>query len=396
MESLELSLYGLAILIFAIWCFNWIMHLTSLCYGKWTLHREHTDTTFEDLPGISILKPLVGIDPNLFENLETYFSMKYPSYELLFCIQDEFDASRMIVQSLIDKYPKVDAKMFLGGKSVGINPKINNMATGYEAAKYDLIMISDSGIKMREDALLDMATHMTEKVGLVHQMPYVCTRKGLASSLEKVYFGSQHAKLYIIADFLRINCAVGMSVLMRKSVLEEAGGLRQFGQYLAEDFFMAQAFLDRGWRVKLCSRLALQNSGTYSISHHHRRICRWMKLRNAMIPTTVLLEPLSMCFTLGALASWAGSLLFDVSPLTFLLVHILVWFLLDYTRLKLLEVGSLPFSKFDFVVCWFMNEIGYLILLVQSHLDPVITWRGRKFKLKWGGIVEEIYTKQTV
>jgi hypothetical protein len=43
-----------------------------------------------------------------------------------------------------------------------------------------------------------------------------------------------------------------------------------------------------------------------------------------------------------------------------------------------------------------MNEIGYMLLLIQSHLEPTITWRGRKFKLKWGGVVEEIYTKQTV
>lgn len=396
MESLELTVFGLALVCLTVWCVNWIMHIASLIYGKCYLHKQYTDVIVEDLQGITILKPLVGIDPNLFENLETFFNMKYPAYELVFCIQDEFDASRMIVQSLMDKYPAVDAKMFLGGKNVGINPKINNMVIGYEAAKYDLIMISDSGIKMREDTLIDMAMHMTNKVGLVHQMPYICNRKGFASNLEKVYFGTQHAKIYFLADILQINCATGMSVLMRKSVLEEAGGLREFGQYLAEDFFMAQAFLDRGWRVKCCSQLALQNSGTYSISHHTRRMCRWMKLRNAMVPTTVLFEPLSLCFVVGLMASWGATYIFDVSPLTFMLVHTLFWFLLDYTRLKQLENASVPFPKFDFVVCWFMNEIGYMLLLIQSHLEPTITWRGRKFKLKWGGVVEELYTKQTV
>lgn len=109
----------------------------------------------------------------------------------------------------MEKYPLVDAHLFLGGSVVGVNPKINNMQPGYEAAKYEYIMISDSGIRsklirffcfkkpmvifiifsllVKEDTLLDMVQHMTEKVGLVHQMPFTCDRDGFAATFEKVY-----------------------------------------------------------------------------------------------------------------------------------------------------------------------------------------------------------------
>jgi ceramide glucosyltransferase len=137
-----------------------------------------------------------------------------------------------------------------------VNPKINNMAPAYRAASYPLILVSDSSIKMREDTLTDMVLCMTDNVGLVHQMPCkesgsfilqprvapdICDGAGLSSSLEKVFFGTFHARMYLNSDLFGINCATGMSALMRKELLDNKGGFEAFGCYLAEDFFFAQA-----------------------------------------------------------------------------------------------------------------------------------------------------------
>jgi len=66
------------------------------------------------------------------------------------------------------------------------NPKIFNMLPAYEKAQYPYILISDSGLMMHEHTLYDMAMSMTDNVGLVHQMPFTCDRKGFAASVEKV------------------------------------------------------------------------------------------------------------------------------------------------------------------------------------------------------------------
>lgn len=102
------------------------------------------------LPKVSILKPLMGIDTNLAGNLETFFTMDYPrqSYEILFCVETEEDPVVGLCESLIEKYQgEVDARLFIGGEQVGVNPKINNMEPGYRESKYELVMISDAGIK---------------------------------------------------------------------------------------------------------------------------------------------------------------------------------------------------------------------------------------------------------
>lgn len=87
----------------------------------------------------------------------------------------------------MDTNPYKKALIHIEQSTMGIkNPKICNMLPAYEKAQYPLILISDSGLMMHEHTLYDMALCMTDNVGLVHQMPFTCDRKGFAGSVEKV------------------------------------------------------------------------------------------------------------------------------------------------------------------------------------------------------------------
>lgn len=392
MALLFYTLYGFAIIFFAGWWFVWLLHLMAIFNGKMKLHKKKTLSPPLEvpLPGVSIIKPLTGVDPNLFSNLESFFTMNYPQFEILFCIQDEGDPSIMLVRRLMEKHPLVDARVFVGGCPVGVNPKINNMQPGYEAAKYELILISDSGIRMKEDTLIDMAMTMTDDVALVHQMPFACDRKGFPAILEKVYFGTAHARIYLAADFLHINCATGMSALMRKKLLDEVGGIRAFGHYLAEDFFFAKSFEDRGWKIRISSQPAWQNSGVCEVGLFQTRVARWAKLRFAMLPHLILLEPLSECMLLGALVAWATSFLFQWDAFAVYLLHLLLWFLLDWMLLSVIQNGLLPFNKWEFVVAWTFRECGAFYLFLHALWNPTIRWRTGLYRLRWGGAVEVV------
>lgn len=385
---------ALAMSILVFWIGYWLVHLIAIAYGKWRLHRKCSQNLEEkEYPRVSILKPLAGVDPNLFSNLETFFTMKYPVYELLFCISDENDASVMLVKRLIEMYPSVDASIFIGGERVGVNPKINNLQPGYSNAKYELILISDSGLRMKEDTLEDMVNHLNDDVGLVHQMPFVCDREGFPATLEKIYFGTAHARIYLISDFVRVNCATGMSSLMRKSLIDEAGGLKAFGCYLAEDYFLAKSIKDRGWRIRISHQPAWQNIGNCAIPSFQARITRWAKLRIAMVPFTIVFEPISECMMLGALAAWATCWLFACDPIVVYLLHILCWFLLDWILLSIVQNGPLPFNKFEYVLGWFLREFSAPFLFLNALWEPTIHWRTNAYRLRWGGIAEEVKPK---
>lgn len=390
----EYVIFVLAIIFFIVLCAIWSLHFIALVYGKYKFHRESKHIEKDQLPGISIIKPLMGVDENLLENLETFFVMDYPIYEILFCVQDCTDPVINIVKHLMEKYPNIDAKLFSGGKNVGINPKINNMIQGYEVAQYEFIMISDAGLKMASDSLYDMYSLMTERVGLVHQMPFVCDRPGFAGSLEKVYFGTCHSRQYLFINLLGVNCVTGMSCLLRKSVLDQVGGLKKFGNYIAEDYFIAQSYIDNNWIIQLAHKPAMQNSAVYSVSSWQKRMIRWCKMRLRMT-AGAWLEPMQECFVLGLYTSWTVNILFGWNSLVFFMIHVLAWFLSDYMMLKIVQNGKLPFTKFEYVLAWFYRETICLYLFIKAATNPTVKWRDGKYRLKWGGLAEEIIEKKS-
>ncbi|KAI1239783.1 Ceramide glucosyltransferase [Lamprotornis superbus] len=261
---------------------------------------------------------------------------------------------------------------------------------GYEVAKYDLIWICDSGIRVTPDTLTDMANQMTEKVGLVHGLPYVADRQGFAATLEQVYFGTSHPRSYISANLTGFKCVTGMSCLMRKDVLDQAGGLIAFAQYIAEDYFMAKAIADRGWKFAMATQVAMQNSGSYSISQFQSRMIRWAKLRINMLPATIICEPISECFVASLVIGWAAHHVFRWDIMVFFMCHCLAWFIFDYIQLKGVQGGALCFSKLDYAVAWFIRESMTIYIFLSALWDPTISWRTGRYRLRCGGTAEEI------
>ncbi len=86
-------------------------------------------------------------------------------------------------------------------------------------------------------------------------------------------------------------------------------------------------------------------------------------------------------------------LLFGHEPLVVFLVHCLAWFLLDYVILTTVHNGCLPFNKFQFLCGWLLRECSALVLFLFALTKPTIKWRVGVYRLRWGGIVEEVPLK---
>ncbi|KAH3887739.1 hypothetical protein DPMN_011758 [Dreissena polymorpha] len=76
--------------------------------------------------------------------------------------------------------------------------------------------------------------------------------------------------------------------------------------------------------------------------------------------------------------------------MAFFLLHVLLWFLVDYTLLNICQNGPLPFSKFEFLCAWLLRECTSPYLSIKSHMTTTTAWRHKKYRLRWGGTIEEI------
>lgn len=339
-------------------------------------------------PCVSIIKPLKGYEPYLEANIRTFFEHHYPKtrYEVLFCVSDPEDPANDIVKRLIKEYPDINARLFNSGESeVGANPKINNMMPAYKAAKYELILISDSGVRMRARTMQNVVLSMGKNSGLVHQVPYVCDRPefGFSAAVEKIYFAGSHARAYFLFDALGVTCATGMSELIRKSALEECGGMENFGNYLAEDFFFAEAIVKKGYNTKIASELCWQNQGTCELSIFRKRLSRWQKLRAHMMPHVYPFEcamesTFQYVFVLLSIYMITGRVL----SFWFFLFHFGVWITGDLTSLLVLQQLSLPrYGVLKILAAWLYREIIAPFIWLSVLINPTVEWKGAKFKL---------------
>jgi ceramide glucosyltransferase len=81
---------------------------------RWRPKSPLSSAASNSVPGVTIIRPLKGLDPNIFENLESSFTQEYPLFEILFAIADDDDPVIPVVRELCSRYPRVNSKIIIG------------------------------------------------------------------------------------------------------------------------------------------------------------------------------------------------------------------------------------------------------------------------------------------
>lgn len=359
----------------------WLVSLVFLFTGTWlTVRRVKAVRAKPDPRPVSILKPLRGLDPGLEENLESFFQLSHSQFELLFSVTDKHDPAVPMVESLIKKYPRVCSRLIQSEEIVGLNPKVNNLAGSLKAARYEIILISDSNIRAKPDYLDHILPHLNETVGVVTSVVAGIGPDSFGGELEATYLNTFYARAMNLGFATGNPFVIGKSMMFHKETAAKLGGFEVLGAYIAEDYAFGFKAQKLGLKIALTSYPACQHIGFYSLKAFWDRHTRWGKIRKSHAPIAFLVEPLAMAIPSATLA---GIALADFCPFwAAMLFHLGLVAAADAYQAKIVSgrAGELR--------VWLVREIFAIPLWLAAALSSSVNWRGNKITILRGGKIK--------
>lgn len=269
-------------------------------------------------PGISVLKPLCGMDEELELNLRSHLALEYPGdWELVLGVRSAQDGAYPLARAFADAHPE-RVRLVLQEGAPGHNPKVNQLISLTRAARHEVIALTDSNVRVAPGYLSEVASVLASPgIGLATHLVAGVGERGMGAVLDNLtlsYFVA--TTLSASTRFLQLDNVIGKSMALRREVLESLGGWHAVKDYLAEDHVLGKLLRRRGLHCGLCPTPVQNAQIDLPLRHFWDRQTRWLMLRFRASPSTTLLEPLALpvLFALAAAlrspASAAGWLLF--------------------------------------------------------------------------------------
>ena len=226
---------------------------------------------------ISVLKPLAGLDDGLEQNLRTFFTQDYPQFEIVFAVREASDPCVPLVRRLAAEYPQVPSQLLLVGEPPYPHAKVYSLARMLAEARHDLVVMSDSDIRVGPDLLKVIAAEFADGRTALATCPYrAIAGRSFWSRLEALGMNTNFWQGVLTARLLAgMKFAVGPTIAGRRRAIEAIGGIERVKDYIAEDFDLGRLIAQAGHRVILSSYVIDHRIGSESMATNFKHRIRW-------------------------------------------------------------------------------------------------------------------------
>jgi ceramide glucosyltransferase len=362
----------------------------TCAYSGWdffTRRRREDAPSPEWTPAVTVLKPLKGLDPELYDNLSTFCRQQYPRFQLVFGVADRNDPAVAVVRALQHEHPSLGIELIIDGRLYGTNDKVSNLINMYRRAKHDVLVLSDGDIRVPPDYLRRVVAPLRdERIGLV-----TCMYRALAAQPDlptRLWCATINATLtpQILGarKVEKPTYAFGATLALRRSTLESIHGFEEIANMLADDYQLGNRIAAQGRQLWLSECVVDTVLAVGSWRRLFQHLLRRARTNRSHRPVsyffTILTQGLLWAVVnvvvggLGVFALAASALAISIRLATVAAVD---------------RYLGVPFRMAD-VGLVLLTDLLQIVVWVEGFLGNSVWWSGRRFRILKSGEMEAL------
>ncbi len=274
--------------------------------------RRRTTPPLAVAPGVTLLKPVYGVEPRMEENLRGFFQLDYPNYELVFGCRGPEEPALAVVERLKAQYPAVKVRVVFSGEPRWPNAKVYSLDKMIASSANDYFVVTDSDITVRPDFLnIVIPQLMQPEIGLVTCLYEGVPAEDFWSRLEALGMSVELPSGVLVANMLEgMKFALGAVMAVKRSALEKIDGIGTTADYYSDDFVLGNRVSEAGYKVLLDNPGVGHVLTAQTFSRTFKTQLRWMQSTRYSRPKGHFGTGLTFSMPFGVLgfivAGWAG------------------------------------------------------------------------------------------
>src|SRR5271155_2308918 len=245
------------------------IYYSLVLFSAWKYFRSPVvppDPNF--CPPVSILKPIRGLDSDANANLVSFCQLDYPEYEIVFCIDGDDEAVVSAIEELRRAFPQRIIRVLHGSGRIATNDKVAKLVRLGKEAGHEVIVISDSDVRVRPDYLRQVTAPLRDpKVGAVTCFYVPAEVVTFTDHLQTVGMMSDfYAGILVAWQLDGVKFALGPTIATTRTRLAGFGGYQALENRPADDLLVGRLIADQGYRVELLPYTVVAVADYHSIS----------------------------------------------------------------------------------------------------------------------------------
>ena len=231
----------------------------------------------DQAPPISVLKPVRGLDPGAYENFASFCRQDYPEFEILFAVNDAEDPVVPVVQKLIADFPERSIRLIVVAERLGPNTKVSNLCRLVREARHDLLVITDSDVRVEPGYLRSVAAMFRDPgVGGVTALYRGQDNLQFVAAMDCVGSSAAFCGAALVARELEgLKFMMGSTMATTKERLAEIGGFEAMVDLHSDDYELGRRIAARGYRIELLPEPVWMAFPSQTLGAYLRHELRW-------------------------------------------------------------------------------------------------------------------------